>query len=324
MTQPRGHYYDISDNIQMGGEMHRTVYPVSEHAVRTFSENSNEIAKRNQLDERFEDSGAAVSFFYAERLDGASSDSSVVFKPRHGNTPKHFEYSFDGLGGWIPITVSDEIVRVAMKAGFERMYIRGCNDTLNVFPEETDNGMAILFDFDCAVGGDITTLLDMRGGLRCVPSFAFYGLFAGCERLVDASELVIDVAMAGDYAFGGMFNGAVSMSTGPRRVSCRIPREGTMAAMFGECRILTESPNIYIPKVMTRGLVRDMFSNCGALRKVTVSHPNGLIWDSQASQGWLDNVDTSGVIYGLSGVGGVPSNSGNGCPVGWTVAPPNQ
>jgi len=125
---------------------------------------------------------------------------------------------------------------------------------------------------DVVCYGDIRTLIDWENHAGAETAGAsFYGLFKGCEALVDASglKLIPDGETMADECYAYMFSGCTNLTKTPELPATELSK-GCYDNMFSYCTSLTEAPALPAP-VLTENCYREMFKGCTGLESVIIS-----------------------------------------------------
>jgi len=197
--------------------------------------------------------------------------TEVMTKAAGGNTLKmsavvnSLEYSTDGGATWNELGTNE----VAFGNGIA-VLLRGkaANGTGN----SSEYATIQITGEDVVCYGDIRTLINWENHTAAETANAsFYGLFKGCDVLVDASELKLipDGETMADECYSYMFSGCTSMTEAPELPATELSK-GCYSYMFSGCTSMTEAPELPAP-VLTEDCYKSMFAGCTELDNVTIS-----------------------------------------------------
>lgn len=203
------------------------------------------------------------------------SDGSIIYDSYGFSLKNPIEISTDGVT-WKKINPSEQPFykySMGVKKG-DRIHIRGSNycyaSPINVYTEpwygfeslsfKTGDGARI------KVYGNILSIIDYDfESLDLFPTgcvYAFARLFAGCEGLISAKDLVLPKnTMA--FCYAEMFADCRNLTEGPSLPATRLT-EGCYNGMFYRCKNLTISPSLPA-KSLAKSCYSHMFSGCAKL-----------------------------------------------------------
>ena len=201
----------------------------------------------------------------------------------------NLEYSFDKVN-WTNVNSSNSFYIYPPGDGY--VYFRNSSGTYG-----TSNSLdKITCEFTLSIGGDVRTLFNYTDvdsvttipayGLRRIISNYFSGLYT-----VDISNL--------------SFRGITSIG------------DHGLYECFGVCNF-NGTKGVDLRDVTTIGnnALQYMYNNCSNLTEVYA--PNVSTWDIDKSQGWLNSVAPTGVVYKPSTLT-IPTDTGSGIPYNWTT-----
>ena len=287
-----GKYYDLSDDITLGGNNPSDHIAVSQYAVK-----------------RGIDTILNNPFYLETRDDRGVMTLTVGSKSNPSSYT--FQYSTNGGVAWNSVTFSDRVFEAKLGTG-ERIYIRGTNSTLSTGANESET-FTINCDTPHSIGGDITTLLSPTGDVGTIPNYCFYGLFSDDVQLIDASRLTLPPTILGQYSYARMFYGCEKMAYGPRRLRNAVLGNYSCNAMFKKCGHLKSAP-ILEHQTATTGCYNEMFMDCGLLSYIRTELTNP---SPNYSYDWVNNVNAPGLFY-IDRHAQWPGGN-DGVPNGWNV-----
>ncbi len=92
-----------------------------------------------------------------------------------------------------------------------------------------------------SVSGNIMSLLDRTCQRNNLLSCAFCELFCGCDKLIDASYLILPATNLADRCYSDMFEGCTSLTKAPVLPATNLA-DNCYWCMFNGCTSLTEAP----------------------------------------------------------------------------------
>ena len=144
-------------------------------------------------------------------------------------------YSTDGKT-WSAYTVGSSI---SLQAGEYVQFRAG--DT-----ENTSLGnykIVVTGNGNIRASGNVMSLLDKTMAATEVGEKAFYLLFYGCEKLTDASNLILPATTLAASCYQGMFSGCTSLTSAPELPTTTLAY-GCYREMFYNCTSLTSAPEL--------------------------------------------------------------------------------
>lgn len=144
--------------------------------------------------------------------------------------------------------------------------------------------------------------------------FCYYGMFQGCELLVNPPTILIATTLA-SYCYSSMFFGCKKLESAPilrgtiMAISC-------YSGMFSKCISLTTAPDLLVKDVNGINCYRGMFSGCWKLNYIKMMATKSL--NELVFAGWVTNVDDNGTFVKSKEMKDLP-NGDNGIPYGWTI-----
>ena len=311
-TVRRGGMYYTEDIVDRGGD--DITYTLTRFAVVTFT----------------------------AREDGTSVTS--VINPDYSPTSARptLEYATTPEWTWHPFVLGE--TSVTLDAG-KRLHLRT--------PAGVTNGAYYGYSFRVPDGsanlsGDLMALVSCDGPKTVTLQGQFRELWRMCTNLVDASEFSIGATNTTAYAFSKLFDGCVSLTKAPRRLSfndaktyalnhflahCPITEapefdirqatgERAMWGFFDSCAELVSCDIRSLVDISGNNCIRGLFDYCYSLKRIEV----GFTQFQNASY-WVEDVPQTS-----DGVFVCPTELGNndtitrattaikaGCPVNWTV-----
>ena len=308
----RGGMYYTEDIIDCGGD--DITYALTRFAVVTFTARENGTTVTSVINPDYSPTSARPTLEYA-------------------TTP---EWT------WHPFVLGETSVTLA--AG-KRLHLRT--------PAGVTNGAYYGYSFRVPDGsanlsGDLMALVSCDGPKTVTLQGQFRELWRMCTNLVDASEFSIGATNTTAYAFSKLFDGCVSLTKAPRRLSFNDAKTYALNHFLAHCPI-TEAPEFDIQKatgeramwgffdscaelescdirslvdISGNNCIRGLFDYCYSLKRIEV----GFTQFQNASY-WVEDVPQTS-----DGVFVCPTALGNndtitrattaikaGCPVNWTV-----
>ena len=308
----RGGMYYTEDIIDRGGD--DITYSLSRFAVVTFTARENGTTVTSVINPDYSPTSARPTLEYA-------------------TTP---EWT------WHPFVLGE--TSVTLDAG-KRLHLRT--------PAGVTNGAYYGYSFRVPDGsanlsGDLMALVSCDGLKTVTLQGQFRELWRMCTNLVDASEFSIGATNTTAYAFSKLFDGCVSLTKAPRRLSFNDAKTYALNHFLAHCPI-TEAPEFDIQKatgeramwgffdscaelvscdirslvdISGNNCIRGLFDYCYSLKRIEV----GFTQFQNASY-WVEDVPQTS-----DGVFVCPTALGNndtitrattaikaGCPVNWTV-----
>lgn len=242
------------------------------------------------------------------------SDSTMTFNLPNGVyvTNNKIKYSFNGTN-WSNLTLNtNSSASITIPQG-QTVYLKAAGITGNM------NFGSIHIDHDSNVtcGGDITSLLNEKGGDISIPSYTFYQTFKDNTHLKTIPN--IPSSDVKDFSFCETFSGCTGLE---ENLEISLPMTNSNGyrfylAFYG-CSTLKTVRIIFSPGIQA-GIsdFEDMFKNCSLLTDVSVNITGS--WNQNAFKNWLNGVYSSGVLHNLGGATNIP-NGVSGYPSGWTLS----
>ena len=143
--------------------------------------------------------------------------------------------------------------------------------------------------------------------------YAFSSLFYNCDKLIDASELILDIETLTPYCYSSMFMNCTSLESAPILPAMTLGI-GCYSNMFNGCTSLTTTPSLPATTLVDY-CYNGMFYNCTSLNYVKsyatdISAPNCLY-------NWLNGVARNGNFYRIRDT--QYSEGTSGIPEGWEI-----
>lgn len=172
----------------------------------------------------------------------------------------NIEYSIDNGITWNPyiVLLDGNTTLISINKG-EKIKFRGINET---FSTSETNYYAFVIIGNVAAYGDITSILNGRGGDCILPPSAFINLFKDCVGLTNAPNL--PSTTLSDSCYYTMFQGCTSLISSPELPSMLIA-DKCYAGMFYECSSLT-TPSELPATTLGEMCYNCMFYGCTSLR----------------------------------------------------------
>ena len=165
--------------------------------------------------------------------------------------------------------------------------------------------------------------------------YQFFNLFAGCEQITDASQLILSAPTMKKFCYANMFLDCTNLTT-PPQIQASTLDQWCYSSMFGNCYSLTAVPVLsattladycyfgmfYNCKALSSApnlpaqtledwCYNSMFYNCQNLTSISADFTS---WTpSTATTNWVTGIDTVGQFYNdnvayIYGVDNVPEN----------------
>ena len=225
------------------------------------------------------------SYFYIKNETMNENEVGLfIFTPERLNEMT-LDYSFDKVN-WTRVTDYNKDSIYIPADGY--MYLR---NTTGVFGTDTQ---VFVPHFNISIGGDIRTLFNYTDveSVTKIPDYGFYEPFSfqNGSKCIDISNLRFrGITEIGNYGLNGAFGYQFTATKGVDLRDVTTLGEGALNGLYGESINLTE---VYAPNVST--------------------------WDTSKTQGWLNGVAPTGVVYKPSTLD-IPTNDSSGIPSGWTT-----
>lgn len=191
-----------------------------------------------------------------------SAGREVNITPMNNNI--NFEYSFDRVT-WTSWVSGNNIV----VDGHDKVWLRGSNNALGQSYSNLTKFNLVASDVNVAVGGNIMSLLygsSFTGNETTFPTTGgheFCGLFQDCEKLRDASKLILPALTINKGCYIYMFLGS-SLVVTPTILPATTLADYCYQNMFAYCTSLTTVP-ILPATTLTPSCYNGMFERCEAL-----------------------------------------------------------
>jgi len=166
-----------------------------------------------------------------------------------------------GNGDWSPYTIG---TAVDLSDG-ETLQFRAGEDGNSTFSTSDSDYYYVSAegDGDIKASGNITSLLDNNLTRNDVPSYSYNFLFVGCDKLTDASDLILPATALADYCYDGMFAGCMGLTSAPELPATTLA-DYCYANMFSDCTALTTAPGL-LATTLALECCFEMFSYCTEL-----------------------------------------------------------
>ena len=282
---------------------------------------------------------AVVTF--TAREDGTSVTS--VINPDYSPTSARptLEYATTPEWTWHPFVLGE--TSVTLDAG-KRLHLRT--------PAGVTNGAYYGYSFRVPDGsanlsGDLMALVSCDGPKTVTLQGQFRELWRMCTNLVDASEFSIGATNTTPYVFSKLFDGCVSLTKAPRRLSFNDAKTYSMNHFLAHCPI-TEAPEFDIPSASGERAMWGFFDSCASLLSCDISSLVSIEGNNcirglfdycyslerikvgftrfKNADWWVEDVQTAGGVFICPAALGdndtivrATTKSKAGCPVNWTV-----
>ena len=222
------------------------------------------------------------SYFYIKNE--TMSESQIDFD--YGwETTLNLEYSFDKVN-WKSVS---NIWNILVPAD-SYVYFRNSSRTYGT--NDVYDKMSL--NFDASIGGDVRTLFDYTDvdSVTAIPAYGLNRIITNYDNdTTNISNLSFrGITSIGDYGLQDCFK------------YCNY--RGTKGVDLRDVTTLGE------------GALNDMYNNCANLTEVYA--PNVSTWDENKTNGWLNAVAPTGVVYKPSTLD-IPTDTPSGIPSGWTT-----
>ena len=142
----------------------------------------------------------------------------------------------------------------------------------------------------------------------------FYNLFAGCDGLVSAKNLVLPATTLSSRCYETMFQGCTSLTETPELPATTLA-SSCYSGMFEGCTSLTQAPELPAT-TLADYCYNTMFVGCTSLNYVKCLATD--ISAADCTYLWLDSVASSGTFVKAANMSDWEGGE-SGIPVGWTV-----
>ena len=162
--------------------------------------------------------------------------------------------------------------------------------------------------------------------------YQFFNLFAGCEEITDASQLILSAPTMKDFCYANMFLDCTNL-TSPPQIQASTLDEWCYSSMFGNCSSLTAVPTLsvttlapycyycmfygckslssapYLPaQTLQDWCYNSMFYECENLTSISADFNS---WGENATTNWVTGIETLGVFWNdnvteIHGVDNIP------------------
>ena len=242
---------------------------------------------------------------------------------------------------WRPFVLGETYVTLG--AG-ERLHLRT--------PAGVTNGVFYGYSFRIPGGsanlsGDLMALASCGCPRAVTLEGQFRELWRMCTNLVDASEFRIGATNTTPYVFSKLFDGCVSLTKAPRRLSFNDAKTYSMNHFLAHCPI-TEAPEFDIPSASGERAMWGFFDSCASLLSCDISSLVSIEGNNcirglfdycyslerikvgftrfKNADWWVEDVQTAGGVFICPAALGdndtivrATTKSKAGCPVNWTV-----
>ena len=207
---------------------------------------------------------AAVDFSTKPLTFNILSAGTINWKASNAAITKTIEYKLND-GEWASITsnTGSSAPTIEVNSG-DKIQFRGNNTQYATNPSRYNSfsGSTALFEAE----GNIMSLIygdDFKNKLTISSTYAFYGLFRDCAKLVSAENLVLPATTLTSYCYSYMFNGCTSLTTAPELPATTLATY-CYQNMFAGCAKLTTAPALPAT-TLANYCYSHMFSNCTSL-----------------------------------------------------------
>ena len=272
--------------------------------------------------------------------------NNIKWKSNKASSAKTISVSTDNGLSWVSKTSSTDTTSnpgtlLATLNKGEKLLIKGTNAAYGI---SIDNWNCFRSSKEFNVAGNIMSLIGGDDFLNTT-SFAdrsqgvFLGLFSGCDKLKNASKLVLPASTVTIYCYydmfhdcssllsapalpattlssrcySGMFDGCSSLLSAPALPATTLA-DWCYAFMFRNCTSLTTSPELPA-EILVQNCYKKMFYNSTSLNSVTCCATNKSA--SDCTTDWLYNVAATGTFNKDANT--VWSTGTSGIPSGWTT-----
>ena len=285
---------------------------------------------------------AATSDFSTEPLTfNILSAGAINWTASNTSIKKTIEYKLNN-GEWVSITsnASSSAPSIEVNSG-DKLQFRGNNAQYATSPSNYNSfsGSTALFEAE----GNIMSLIygdNFKNNLAISKTYAFFGLFRGCTKLVSAENLVLPATTLAERCYHYMFKGCTSLTTAPK-LPANTLADYCYFAMFQGCTSLTQAPALpattladYCYSFMLQGCTS--LTQAPALPATTLvnycyyfmfygntslNYIKCLATDISATNCtsyWVDSVAPTGTFVKSPNMNDW-TRGGDGIPTGWTV-----
>lgn len=169
-------------------------------------------------------------------------------------------------GGWTSITsnTSSSAPKINVVEG-DKIQFKGNNTqyATGTSVYNSFSGSTALFEAE----GNIMSLIygdNFKNNLAISRTYAFFGLFRGCTKLVSAENLVLPATTLADSCYRNMFQECSSLTTAPALPATTLANSCYLG-MFFSCTSLTTAPLILPADTLAEGCYWSMFNKCSSL-----------------------------------------------------------
>ena len=237
----------------------------------------------------------------------ADGEQTVTIKQVGINSPKVFQYSYDG------VTWESWDLTPLPFGGSNKVYVRGYNTTLS-FDSSHYEYFSFSTDAYVYVSGIVESLLD---GDNEVLTYGTQGilrqLFYQQKALRSAENLRFEAQSTADNiasVYALMFDSCTNLLYAPKVLPANdFKGSYTYQYMFSGCTSLITAPELPATTLADR-CYQCMFSGCKSLKTIRC---RAKFKSTDSTYLWLEKVSTSGTFYGYSeygwgsGVSGIPT-----------------
>ena len=144
--------------------------------------------------------------------------------------------------------------------------------------------------------------------------YAFYNLFNGNVKLVNAENLVLPATTLANYCYGSMFRDCTSLTTAPKLPATTLANN-CYKSMFFDCTSLTTVHGLPAT-TLANNCYESMFSGCTSLNYIKCLATD--ISADMCTSNWVYNVAASGTFVKNASMSSWTTGT-SGIPSGWTV-----
>ena len=259
-----GSFLDISSGVTVTGEL----------AVPSSTEGQRHEAGTLRLTASYGDFTAtgnvtvyqaAVDFSTKPLTFNILSAGTINWTASSTKFTKTIKYKLNN-GGWTPITsnTSSSAPKINVVEG-DKIQFKGNNTqyATGTSVYNSFSGSTALFEAE----GNIMSLIygdNFKNNLAISKTYAFFGLFRGCTKLVSAENLILPATTLASNCYANMFYGCSSLTTAPALPATTLANSCYLG-MFFSCTSLTTAPLILPADTLAEGCYWSMFNKCSSL-----------------------------------------------------------
>ena len=255
---------------------------------------------------------AVISDFSKEPLTfNILSDGTINWTASDASIAKTIDYKLNN-GAWVSITSTMEGAKITVNSG-DKIQFRGSNTQYATDSYYNSFGGSASFEAE----GNIMSLIygnDFKNKLTISSTYAFYGLFRGCTKLISAENLVLPATALANNCYEYMFYRCKSLTTAPALPATTLA-VGCYRYMFQNCTSLTTAPELPATK-LAFFCYSGMFQGCRNLNYIKCLATN--LGFMVSTNGWVSDVAPTGTFVKAAGMTKWTTGN-NGIPSGWTV-----